>query len=410
MGVFGAADHHVHRCRRASLNPLFSRSCATAAEGLIYDKLDLLTKHIDARITSQGHVDMRLAFLSLATDVVSEYCLGRSFRTLEDETIQKEWYGAIRGLAGGVPYLRQFSWLMTLSNKLPVFIMRMVSPGMANIAVAHHNLKLEALQAVTEHENGGKYSEVSPHPRERFAIFRAVLQHHGLPPHEKVYNRIYYEAVTMMAAGSETTASTLMVAFYFVIADKGDLLSRLRDEIKPLVTGVPKPSTIELERLPLLTAVIKEALRMTALTARLTRVAPEEALQYKNWVIPAGTPVGITLRDISFDPEIYRSPMEFRPERWLPGNPELDRCNRSFVGFGRGTRSCIGMNLANAELYIVLVKLFCYRDFELFNTIRERDVDFVRDFFIGETSPKGKGVRVTYASPSSQEPSEKRSR
>jgi cytochrome P450 len=51
----------------------------------------------------------------------------------------------------------------------------------------------------------------------------------------------------------------------------------------------------------------------------------------------------MTLRDVSLDPEIFPEPMEFRPERWLPSNPNLDRCNRYLVPFGRGSRMCIGL-------------------------------------------------------------------
>lgn len=55
-------------------------------------------------------------------------------------------------------------------------------------------------------------------------------------------------------------------------------------------------------------------------------------------------------------------------------------------------------SLAWAELYIAIATLFCRRDFELYDTVRERDVDFTRDCFVGETSADAKGVRVRYAS------------
>lgn len=55
------------------------------------------------------------------------------------------------------------------------------------------------------------------------------------------------------------------------------------------------------------------------------------------------------------------------------------------------------ISVAWAELYIAIATLFCRRDFELYDTIRERDVDFTRDCFVGETSASAEGVRVTYA-------------
>ncbi|TGJ88430.1 hypothetical protein E0Z10_g343 [Xylaria hypoxylon] len=401
QGVFGTSAHNTHRRRRAALSPLFSRSCAAGAEGLIYDKFDLLLRQIDAQIARDGYIEMRTVFLAFATDVVSKYCLGRSFGLLEDETKGKEWHDSIRALAKTIPYARQFNWIIPLSQKIPISFMRVVAPDMARVAAMHHDMEAQASQAVKEHEQEEKNSVgISFHrnPTDKFAIFRALLQHHGLPPPEKRFNRISHEAVTLMAAGGETTSSTLMMAVYFILADKQNILPRLREEVESLMSrGSSRPSVADLERLPWLTAVIKETLRVSTLTARLTRVAPDEALQYNDWVLPAGTAVSMTLREISFDPEIFPSPMAFRPERWLPSNPNLDKCNRYLVAFGRGSRMCLGINLAHAELYIALATLFRHRDFELHDTVRERDVDFSRDFFVGETSASAKGVRVKYA-------------
>lgn len=50
--------------------------------------------------------------------------------------------------------------------------------------------------------------------------------------------------------------------------------------------------------------------------------------------------------------------MNFDPERWLQGSEQTWRLNRNMVPFGRGTRQCVGMNLAYAELYIMLGTFF----------------------------------------------------
>ncbi|KAL8681485.1 MAG: hypothetical protein Q9224_006850 [Gallowayella concinna] len=106
------------------------------------------------------------------------------------------------------------------------------------------------------------------------------------------------------------------------------------------------------------------------------------------------TPVSMTLRDVLLDPSIFTEPTKFSPQRWLPDNPDLQRINQAYVPFGRGSRMCIGLNFALAELYIVIARLFRQFDLEIFETIRERDVDSVRDCFIGESSPDSLGVRM----------------
>ncbi|KAI1260649.1 cytochrome P450 [Xylariaceae sp. FL1019] len=402
-GVFGTALNNLHKRRRAALNPLFSKTCASLAEKMIYEKAELLLRRIDEQIIRDGCAEMRNAFLAFATDVVTHYCFGHSLGLLEDEAKSRDWFGCIRALGATIPVARQFNWIIPVSQMLPERVVRLLSPQMAMVTSMHTMMEKQARLAVKEHteyEHNRDKSKTQSNrgPLERLALFRTVLQNHGLPAPEKAFNRISHEGVTIIAAGGETTASAFMAAMYFICSDKQNILPKLLMEIHSVMPTLDsQPSVAELERLPWLTAVIRETLRLTNLTARLTRVAPDEALRYQDWVMPPGTPVSMTLRDVAFDPTIFPNPYIFKPERWLPSNPDLQTCNRYFVPFSKGSRMCIGINLAYAELYIALAFVFRRKDFQLVDTIRERDVDFVRDFFVGETSPEGRGVHVKYA-------------
>ncbi len=100
-----------------------------------------------------------------------------------------------------------------------------------------------------------------------------------------------------------------------------------------------------------------------------------------------------------FSPSIFLSPLSFNPERWLD-NPQLDK---NLVPFSRGTWQCIGMNLAYAELYLTLTKLFrCYGSedvkgdmgwLELWET-GERDIEIVGDSITPFNPKESKGVRI----------------
>lgn len=63
------------------------------------------------------------------------------------------------------------------------------------------------------------------------------------------------------------------------------------------------------------------------------------------------------------------------------------------VPFGRGSRDCVGQNLAMAELVLVLGGLFGRYEMSLFKTGKQ-DVEVVRDCFIGCPREKSEGVRV----------------
>ena len=96
------------------------------------------------------------------------------------------------------------------------------------------------------------------------------------------------------------------------------------------------------------------------------------------------------------DERIYPKSFEFIPERWSnnPREPAGQRLlKRYMTSFGKGTRICLGMNLAYAEITMVIAALFRRFEFELFDTNYE-DVRIVRDVVAPDPRPSTKGVRI----------------
>ena len=95
------------------------------------------------------------------------------------------------------------------------------------------------------------------------------------------------------------------------------------------------------------------------------------------------------------NPSIFPSPHTFTPERWLnePTTPNGERLDRYLVPFGKGARQCVGMELARAEIYLVLAAVFRRFEMELFETARD-EVDLKHDAFNPLSKRDGKGVRV----------------
>lgn len=131
------------------------------------------------------------------------------------------------------------------------------------------------------------------------------------------------------------------------------------------------PPLERLQQLPYLTGVIKESLRLSyGVVGRLQRIWPSEDMVYGGrWTVPAGTPVSMTSYDLHHDEAIFPGSHQFRPERWIGADPGLDRY---LVSFGKGSRHCVGMNLAMAELYVTLATLF--RSFGSEAVRRQRDL------------------------------------
>jgi cytochrome P450 len=127
---------------------------------------------------------------------------------------------------------------------------------------------------------------------------------------------------------------------------------------------------------------------------RLERISPDKAIQYKDWVIPPGTPVAMTSLLQHRDPLKFPNPMKFDPERWLQQS-DNGRLEKYLVPFSKGTRQCMGINLATAEIYLTLATVFRRYNMELYETT-ERDAEIVHDFFIPHGHQDSKGVRIIF--------------
>ncbi|KAI4254498.1 MAG: hypothetical protein LQ352_003073 [Teloschistes flavicans] len=200
----------------------------------------------------------------------------------------------------------------------------------------------------------------------------------------------------LLAAGFETTGFTLTTATYHILANPSILL-QLQQELQshiPSASNIPPWRT--LSKLPYLSAVVKESLRLSlGASARLPRVNKAKEMVFGERVIPKGTAISMSHSDLHYNAEVFPAPMAFKPERWFMGE-ESKRLERFLVPFSRGARSCMGIHIANAELYLTLATLFRNYNMRLYETEFE-DVAPARDFFVPAPEPGGNGLRVLVA-------------
>jgi len=253
------------------------------------------------------------------------------------------------------------------------------------------------IRTIIEEEEDKNY-KISSHP----TIFHEILSS-DLPLSEKKLDRLWQEGQTIVGAGTETTAWTMSVIVYHVLSNPA-IKKRLLQELNNVMKDGNVPC-IQLEKIPYFAAIVSEGLRLSyGVTTRLQRVSPDQVLPYKNWQIPPGvrfspsasntstntsqTPVGMTTVLQHHDPSIFPDPTTFNPERWLE-NPHL---SRYLVSFCKGSRGCLGINLAYAEIYMCLASIFvAFPEMRLWETTVE-DVVIQADNYMPKAS--GRGVTV----------------
>ncbi|KAJ9669390.1 hypothetical protein H2201_000257 [Coniosporium apollinis] len=324
-------------------------------------------------------VPLDVAFLALTMDVICAFFFGEDRGHLDKPDFELLWKEKLRGALQTAALGRMFPVLTTTMLRLPHWLWKVTN--------AYYVSYMFSLQAGIRKQVAAVLNESRGSTPGR-TIFH-MLRDSDLPPEEKSISRLCEEANVLIGAGSETSAKALTHTIFY-LSSNPEILRRLREEITAVMPDASAiPCWSVLEQLPYFTAVVTEGLRLSySITTRLPRVA-NEPLIYNDWVIPPRTPVSETLYSVLVDPAVFPEPKVFNPERWLE-HPEL---SGYFVVFGRGSRSCVGLNLAYAELYLAVAALIRRFDFELFETTI-KDIEVKHDFFVPNADLASKGVRA----------------
>lgn len=158
-------------------------------------------------------------------------------------------------------------------------------------------------------------------------------------------------------AGQET-AGLVLTYLSWRLSQSVDLQHQLRAELLNLVPNMQlthdskpaMPDPRQLDKLPLLHAVLMETLRLHApIPGAQPRQTPEGGCRIGPYTIPGGVRVAASAYTLHRDESAFPRPEEWDHSRWLPShaNDEERRTrNRWFWAFSSGGRMCIGSNFA----------------------------------------------------------------
>lgn len=144
------------------------------------------------------------------------------------------------------------------------------------------------------------------------------------------------ELLTLLAAGHETTASTLAWAFER-ISRHPEVLSRLVAEADTEDNAYRQATILEVQR------------NRTVIDFSGRHVAVP-TYELGDWRVPQGYSVMVSLNQLHENREMFPDPERFDPQRFLDAKPNTF----AWVPFGGGTRRCIGAAFANMEMDVVL--------------------------------------------------------
>ncbi|KAL1703458.1 cytochrome P450 [Schizophyllum commune] len=346
LSSFGQADPGAAKARRDTLGPSFSRQGIRKFEFVVQEKVD----HLIERLLEEGAagftVNLFLAFRSFTFDTVMTYSFATSYGSLDSAGFAHPTIPTINSSVTLIWYLRYFPFLCSIVQHGPRAPIGRDWPMLGGYfdLFDHFSRRIDQVREDPACLDGTGYE----------TIFHHLLLGKKERPTKK---SLMDEAVTLLGAGSETTGAAITYAVFHVLANE-----RVRTKaVKELKEAWPDTSirlhAPDFAKHPYLTAVIKETLRLShGVVTPAPRVVTQDTI-IAGHPVPAGTTVAIGVTFVHLNPQVYTDPETFRPERWLEDGADALE-NGYFVPFSKGSRMCLGHNLAWCEMYLALASIF----------------------------------------------------
>ncbi|KIW08466.1 uncharacterized protein PV09_01369 [Verruconis gallopava] len=339
------APDDVHARQRKILSSSFSDRALRDNQSLLIGYTEDVATRIREHAATKTPIDIAKYVEFYTSDIISDFCFTESYGQLK----AREQEPVIAAIHKFIPIEAKIS---ILPAPLAFFILLQIlgRNQIRMLAKAEQQIKTRLQKNIDKKD-----------------VMHQLISHISEDGNGITFRELSLNTLILMLAGSETTATALAGAFYYVLKNK-HVLRKLTEEIRGCFNSTHEITLDKLARLPYLNAVIEESLRLySPVPAALSRVTPPGGASISGHWIPGNTTVGIPHFAAFRSARNFADPDAFHPERWLPNRPvefETDR-RAAFQPFSAGPRNCLGMNLAYAELRLLLGRLFYEFNFAL---------------------------------------------
>ncbi|CAN8100931.1 unnamed protein product [Discula destructiva] len=344
------AEHAKHR---KILAASFSESSLTAQEPILLGYANLLVKQLRERAQKGEVIDAWAWFNYLTFDVIGDLTFGEPFDCVKDGQFHP-WISFIFANLTNM----MFAQIVATMGWLGTLIEALIPARVWAEAISH-------AQATRD-----KVDRRLARKTQRPDFVTGFLKHVNAPGGITA-SELYADSNIFLMAGSETTATLLAVAVYYLLRNP-DKLALLQAEVRGAFDAAGGgPDAVRFASvgpLAYLPAVINEALRIhPPLPAGINRVVPVGGAVIDGCFVAGGTVLQVPHWPAYHVEDNFADPWEFVPERFLETPPARYAQDKRdvFQPFSYGNRNCIGRSMAYMEAKVTLCRIILAFDMEL---------------------------------------------
>ncbi|XP_055696248.1 cytochrome P450 6A1-like [Lutzomyia longipalpis] len=339
------------RVLRTKLSPTFTSGKIKMMSNIMVEVTSELKRIVDEQMHESCDMDINDTMARFTMDIIGNCAFGIECNALKNPNEDLMLFGkrfflpsrkqAIRQLFFGIfPDLSRKLGIRAIEEEISSYFMRVITE---TVRYREENkiVRSDFMDLLLRLKNSGNLET------------DGTVEKSGLI----TLNELAAQCFVFFLAGFETSSTTISFCLY-ELARNPNIQEKLREEILRSLEETNGVLTYEVVMgMKYLEKVINETLRKYPAVEMLVRKAANDyPIEGTPHTIPKDTLIFLPVYTVHHDPKIYPHPDKFDPERFSEGNVR-NRHPYTYLPFGEGPRSCIGMRFGLLQTRIGIVTM-----------------------------------------------------
>ncbi|KAJ9539452.1 LOW QUALITY PROTEIN: hypothetical protein OSB04_032185 [Centaurea solstitialis] len=374
-------DHHKYsmvwlpvgkqwrRLRRISKEYLFSLQCLDGSEGLRAEKMQELVNHVNQCCAHEKEVHISAIAFTTTLNILSNFIFSTDFA--QYVTSSQEFMEVVSALmdAAAKPNLADFFPILKSLDLQGLLRRSNVGMAMGRVWDGIIDQRLQTRSSSSSYDNDITLSTNND-------VLDLLL---NLQMKDKCeFSRNDMRNLFLELIQHQTHSNGQWSSFF--VTQKNETRSEVVEHMRNIIETYK--NRISLDSHIYLQAVIKETLRLHPPAPLLVPHQAIQDVEFQGFVIPKNAEILCNVWGMGRDPDVWRDPELFIPERFLNVGIEYKGQDFNLIPFGAGRRICPGLNIAHRILHTMLGSLIHKFDRKFKGNMRPQDMDMEEKFGI----------------------------